>query len=177
LLTSIYKVCIFGDGGVGKTTLIKNYITGRFEQETKMTIGVDIVSKKLIIENYEINLQIWDFGGEERFRFLLPSFCLGASGGIFMYDITRFNTIFNLGEWFNIFKKNTIFNGKHAPIFIVGGKMDLEDKRAVNLEDVLNLVKNEEYIKVFECSSKTGQNVELIFENLTIEIMKKVGLI
>ena len=67
--TATFKICIFGDGGVGKTTLVQRYVTGQFSQSTKMTIGVDIVTKQVQIEDWFVTLQIWDFGGEARFRF------------------------------------------------------------------------------------------------------------
>ena len=49
--TATFKICIFGDGGVGKTTLVQRYVTGQFSQSTKMTIGVDMVTKQVQIEN------------------------------------------------------------------------------------------------------------------------------
>ena len=100
----MFKVCLFGDGGVGKTTLINRYLTGVFKSDESITIGVDFHIKKLIIEEKRISLQIWDFAGEERFRFLLPSYVLGASGGIFVYDITRFTSLKNFQDWLDIFK-------------------------------------------------------------------------
>ncbi len=83
-MDAMFKLCIFGDGGVGKTTLVKRYLTGVFAGDTTMTIGVDFHIKKLNIEGKEVGLQIWDFAGEDRFRFLLPSYVFGTSGGIFM---------------------------------------------------------------------------------------------
>ena len=83
----IFKVCIFGDGGVGKTTLIKRYLSGTFDESTRITIGVDFHIKKLEVEGKQITLQLWDFAGEERFRMLLPTYMRGAKGGIFLYDI------------------------------------------------------------------------------------------
>ncbi|MCK4688545.1 MAG: GTP-binding protein, partial [Candidatus Lokiarchaeota archaeon] len=82
---AMFKICIFGDGGVGKTTLVKRYMTGVFKGDSTMTIGVDFHVKKLEINGLNVSLQIWDFAGEDRFRFLLPSYVIGASGGIFMY--------------------------------------------------------------------------------------------
>lgn len=173
----VFKICVFGDGGVGKTTFINNFVNFRFEEDTKMTIGVSIAAKELIIEKKKVILQIWDFGGEDRFRFFLPSFCKGSLGGIFMYDITRMNTLFNLDEWLKIFNQNASFIEKHIPVYIIGGKLDLEKKRAIKFENVLDFIKNKEISKVYECSAKTGQNVELIFNNLSFEIMKNLGII
>ena len=69
-----FKVILAGDGGVGKTTLVNRYIEDKFELDTKMTVGVNILNKNVVIGD-EINcaLQIWDFGGQERFRFFLDS--------------------------------------------------------------------------------------------------------
>ena len=97
----LFKICIFGDGGVGKTTLLNRYVLGLFKDDSKMTIGVDFRMKQLKVNEKIVTLQIWDFAGEERFRFLLPHYITGASGGIFMYDITRYSSLKNLNEWIN----------------------------------------------------------------------------
>jgi GTP-binding nuclear protein Ran len=82
-----FKIIAAGDGGVGKTTMFRKYITGQFDFETKMTIGVEIFNKDHVIENGRIAaLQLWDFGGQERFRFFLDNFVLGANGVFLMFD-------------------------------------------------------------------------------------------
>ena len=68
-----YKICIFGNGGVGKTSLLQRYLTGEFTLNLKVTIGVDIASKSLKLEDSKVILQIWDFGGEERFKIFMGS--------------------------------------------------------------------------------------------------------
>ena len=68
-----FKVCVFGEGGVGKTTLVNRYLTGIFEANTKMTLGLDFYVKAIDLDDMKIVLQIWDFGGEDKFKFLLPS--------------------------------------------------------------------------------------------------------
>jgi Ras-related protein Rab-6A len=159
----MYKVCIFGDGGVGKTTLIGRYMTGVFKSNTEITIGVDFHIKKLDIQDKLVSLQIWDFAGEGRFRTLLPSYVLGASGGIFMYDITRYSSLRNFQEWLTIFKKGYKGPINHVPIIMVGSKLDLEHKRAVSKSDAYQLAKENGLIGYIECSSKDGQNVEEVF--------------
>ena len=79
-----FKLCIFGDGGVGKTTLVQRYLTKIFNEDLKMTIGADFSIKTFEIEGKKVVVRIWDFAGEERFKVLLPSFAKGADGGIFM---------------------------------------------------------------------------------------------
>ena len=174
--SAIFKVCIFGNGGVGKTTLVNKYISGRFSETTKMTIGVDITTKHFEMDGVKITLQLWDFGGEERFRFFLPAYARGSFGGIFIYDITRYNSLMNLDEWLNIFKKGAGSDRYVVPILMVGSKLDLDYKRSVTTEDAIASAQNHEIYDVIECSSKSGYNVESIFENITQEIMNCMGL-
>lgn len=164
-----FKICIIGDGGVGKTTLINRYISGKFSEDFKMTIGVDFYTKSMEIDNNRIQLQIWDFGGEHQFKNLLPNYVVGASGGIFVYDISRFSSLTNLEEWVKVLKKNPEARNKYIPILLVGGKMDLESKgkRVVEKEFALEYGKKNNLFEYIECSSITGENIENVFEIIT----------
>ena len=93
-----FKVVIFGDAGTGKTTLTHRFLTNLFVHDVGSTIGVDFQLKMIESEGQNVKLQIWDFAGEERFRFLLPSYVKGASGGIFMYDITNYASLSHISD-------------------------------------------------------------------------------
>lgn len=160
---AIYKVIIFGDAGSGKTTLMKRYMTDMFISDTQMTIGVDFEIKTVVIEGRTVKLQIWDFGGEERFRFLLPKYIRGASGGIFMYDITNYSSLIHVNDWLAVVEEV----GKQFPILLVGGKLDLENNRQVSEEDAIKVAQSRNLNRLIECSSKTGQNVDYIFDTIT----------
>ncbi|MBN1801269.1 MAG: GTP-binding protein [Candidatus Lokiarchaeota archaeon] len=170
-------MCIFGDGGVGKTTLLNRYLTGIFKEDSGITIGVDFHLKKIESEGKKISLQIWDFAGEDRFRFLLPSYLMGASGGIFMFDITRYSSLKNFDDWLRIVDQGTLANEEHIPVLMVGSKLDLSHMRAVSSEEAIEMAKNNGLYGYVECSSKTGQNVENIFLELTHIMMEKNDLI
>jgi len=172
-----YKICIFGESGVGKTTLTRRYLTGNFELDLKITMGVQIFVKFIKIENISVILQIWDFGGEEDFRFLLPGYARGSSGGIIMYDITSSASLERLDEWLAIFKEGLSEEEKLIPILMVGGKLDLHENRDVSSEEAVDLSKSHNLFSHIECSSKTGQNVELIFKTVVNDILKNAGLI
>jgi len=173
----MFKICLFGDGGVGKTTLLGRYLTGLFTSTTTITIGVDFHVKKIDVNGKLVLLQIWDFAGEKRFRFLLPSYVLGASGGIFMYDITRYSSLKNFPEWINIFKKG--FAGakdKPLPIIMVGGKLDLSFKRAVPTNEAFDLAKSNKLYGYIECSAKDGRNIDDIFTEIAKLMLQRAGL-
>jgi Ras-related protein Rab-11B len=167
MLQSIFKVCILGDGGVGKTTLVNRYMTGIFNEKLKITIGVNFYVKKFELNDRLITLQIWDFAGEDRFRFILPSYLLGACGAIFMYDITRYSSFRNFNVWMEVFKEGSLRNDYEIPLIMVGSKLDLAYKRAVSREDAEAIAHGNGIKEYLECSAKSGENVEKIFSQLT----------
>ena len=165
-----FKIVIFGDAGCGKTTLTQRYLTNLFVSDSKMTIGVDFEVKSLELDEKKVKLQIWDFGGEERFRFLLPTYVKGANGGLFMYDITNYSSLAHIDDWLVVIKKkiDTLF-----PIVVVGGKADLADDREISSEEGIKIAQTRDVDGFIECSSKTGINVEESFQALTKLMLQK----
>lgn len=138
-----------------------------------MTIGADFSIKNVELDGKQVTLRIWDFAGEERFRVLLPSFAKGADGGIFMFDITRYSTIKDINDWLSIFEYFVSDTQMKIPIIMVGGKLDLEEKRSVEIEEAMELSRNYGLHAYFECSSKTGENVEQIFDFIAKKMLEQ----
>ncbi|MFX1256591.1 MAG: Rab family GTPase [Promethearchaeota archaeon] len=164
-----FKVMMLGDASVGKTSLTLRYISGIFVEDLKLTIGVDFYSKIIKIDDKNIKLQIWDFGGEERFRFLLSQYCKGANGAFFLYDITNSITFNHLPDWTQIIREHA----GNIPIALVGSKNDLEEFRKVPKHDGIHAFKKYNLASFTELSSKTGQNVENAFKELTNILIKR----
>ena len=172
-----FKLCLFGDGGVGKTRLTNRFLTRVFNEDLKMTIGADFSVKELKVEGKTIVLRIWDFAGEDRFRVLLPSFAKGADGGIFMFDITRFTSMKNIDDWLSFFQQGASKKQINIPIIMVGGKLDLDEKRSVTADDAIEVSKSHNLHGYIECSSKNGDNVDEVFEFITRKMMENADLI
>ncbi len=155
-----FKLCIFGDGGVGKTTLTTRFLKSLFKPSMVMTVGTNFYNKIVEIDGKSIGLQIWDFGGEKQYRDLFPSYIRGANSGLFMFDITRYSSLKNVDEWIEALKEGI---KDPLPIILVGGKNDLEENRIIEKETAEEVVKRFDFLDYIECSAKTGYNVEEIF--------------
>ena len=161
---------LLGDASVGKTSFTKRYCYNLFNPSERLTIGVDFHVKTIDLHGKKIKLQIWDVGGEERFRFLLPTYCLGANAAFLLYDVTRSQTLDNITEWTNIVHQKS----GAIPIMLVGSKIDIEDgQREVPREYGIQVAEKNTMASFGEISSKTGKNVNKTFEVLTELTLEK----
>jgi len=166
-----FKILLLGDASVGKTSFTKRYCYNLFNPSERLTIGVDFHVKTIKIKDKLVKLQLWDVGGEERFRFLLPTYCLGANAAFLLYDVTRSQTLDNIGEWTNIVHQK----GGDIPIMLVGSKIDIEDdQHDVPREYGIQVAEKNNMASFGEISSKTGQNVDKTFEVLTELTLEKI---
>lgn len=163
-----FKIIIIGDTGVGKTSILLNYTEGVFPMSHIATIGVEFKTKILTYKNYKIKLKIWDTAGQERFKSITKCFFKGASGILFVYDITNYHTFACIKDWIKDAEQITCdFKG-----VIVGNKIDMEDKRAVSKSE-LDAVSESKGYKGIEISAKNNINVNEVFELIAQEIIDK----
>ena len=99
-MASKFKIILAGDGGVGKTSLISRFVTGMFADHYKATIGVSISTKRIVVDNLKVQLQIWDVAGQTLFRHLRKNYFARAGGALLVFDLTNVKTFENLhSEW------------------------------------------------------------------------------
>ena len=157
------KILILGDTAVGKTCLLLKYIDGFFPETYMSTIGVEYKLKKINKNNTNINLEIWDTCGQERYKGLARSFMKGADGIIFQYDISDRKTFLHIKNWIS----ETENENSGFKKIIVGNKIDLpEELRQVKTETMEKYC-DDKNVKGIEVSAKTGDNVENAFNMLT----------
>ncbi len=163
----IFKVVVAGDGGVGKTTLLRKFVTGTFDIATNMTIGVQWHVKETQFDGQAVSLQLWDLGGQDHFRFMLPSYTLGAKGALLLYDMTKTSTLDSLEEWVKICRT---YN-KDLPILFCGTKGDLVGSKCISATRAKAFLEPLGMFDHVEVSAKTGANVEKAFQMITARIL------
>jgi len=167
-----FKVCTGGDGGVGKTTMLHRYVDNKFEFDTKMTIGVEIFKKTIVIEGeIEVDLQLWDFGGQDRFRFMLDGFVMGSNGALVLFDLTKMTTFNHIEQWVELLRKHD----PNLPIILIGAKDDLVDLISVKDEYAIEKAQELNLFDYLKTSAKTDHNVDKAFQELIYKMLSKEG--
>ena len=159
------KILLVGDSSVGKTTLLLKYVEGKFSDSHITTIGVEYKDKPIILNNRNINLQIWDTSGQERYRSITKNFYRNADGILFVFDVTREDTFAHIKDW--LISSDEC--DKDFKKIIVGNKIDLE--RVVSKEKVENFGKSKN-MKCYEVSAKTGEGLDNVFQAIAELILE-----
>ena len=177
-----YKIIIIGDSAVGKTCIFKKIVSGVFTEKSISTIGMDRRTLSFKIKNSEgndldVDVQLWDTAGEERFRSITASYYNSSQGLLLMYDITNRDSFESVGNWIENITDSLGQNEKYL-IVLIGNKLDLADQRAVTTEEAQNLCKEKNIFWGGECSAKdfTEEQLKEIFTGYTQEIYKIVGV-
>jgi len=152
----IAKVVIAGDGGAGKTSLIRRYCEGMFDESRVLTIGVDFQVKIVEIEDRTIKLSIWDIAGQERFGAFRDTFYRGAQAVALVYDVTDILSMNNLVNWHREIAKVA----PRAGFCVVGNKIDLH--RVIPRSTAQGWASGLGF-PYLETSAKTAEGVEEFF--------------
>ncbi|KAI2494247.1 Rab-like small GTPase [Fragilaria crotonensis] len=180
------KVILLGDSGVGKTSLMNRYSTGKFTGQYKATIGADFLSKEIVVtmpltgERKLCVLQIWDTAGQERFQSLGQGFYRGADACILVYDTTDPESLDNLDHWRTDFLDqvggSTSSLAQAFPFVVLGNKVDKFNDRLVPSARAeqwcVRAAGGSGSLPYFETSAKHAINVEEAFsEAATLAIL------
>ncbi|KAI8473487.1 MAG: GTP-binding protein YPTC5 [Monoraphidium minutum] len=163
----LLKVIILGDSGVGKTSLMNQYVQKKFSKEYKATIGADFLTKELQLDDKLVTLQIWDTAGQERFQSLGVAFYRGADCCVLVYDVNAAKSFESLDNWRDEFLLQAQpRDPENFPFIVLGNKID-EDaggSRVVSEKKAKAWCAGKGDIPHFETSAKEGLNVEAAFQ-------------
>eukprot|EP01090_Pellita_catalonica_P013714 TRINITY_DN331_c0_g2_i1.p1 TRINITY_DN331_c0_g2~~TRINITY_DN331_c0_g2_i1.p1 ORF type:complete len:213 (-),score=37.42 TRINITY_DN331_c0_g2_i1:195-833(-) len=158
-----FKVVLLGEGSVGKTSLVTQYIHKTFNERHVTTIQASFLSKKLNVQGKSVTLNIWDTAGQERFHALGPIYYRESHGALLVYDITDNNSFIKVKNWVKELRRML---GKEVVIAIIGNKIDLERSRAVN-KTVVEKYVQQVGAKHYHTSAKLNKGLEELFLDLT----------
>ncbi len=167
-----FKVCLVGEHRVGKSSVIRRFVTDQYSDEYISTIGVKASKKELRLvgaqgDPFTVDMIIWDIMGARSLRHLLQeAYFNGAEGILGVSDLTRNFTLLELGGWI----KGAMSQAGQVPTVVVGNKVDLEDEISIGEEDFLDFCRKYKATYMLT-SAKTGYNVQEAFVSLARAIM------
>jgi small GTP-binding protein len=170
------KVCLLGDGAVGKTSLIRRYVLNSFSDDYIQTVGTKTSLRRIEVPFEEVSVtvdfsvMIWDILGQRDYRSLHSMYFRGAAGGLLVFDVTRADTFRSLEDW-----KESFFRVvKPVPMVILANKCDRLEHAAVTQEEMDNLAYRYN-CPILKTSALTGENVEKAFFTLAKEICRPIA--
>ncbi len=156
------KVAILGQYGVGKSSLIRQFVHRKFSEKYLTTIGVHVQKKVLDINGTQLSMILWDLEGDTSISKVRPSYLAGSSGLIYVFDLHRSYTFENIKSEIDLLREQF----PTEPLKIVGNKKDLLN------EQQLKLTLNALPVSCdFVTSAKTGESVDDMFYELGTEIL------
>ena len=163
-----FKISIIGDGGVGKTSLIKKFTKGTFEKDYIKTIGAQFSRYEKEVKGDVINLIFWDIAGQDDFNFLHPLFYRESRGCIIVYSLEDNDlgeeSFEHIKNWHNELNKYC----SDIPVVLFANKVDLIEEDNLDKTKLQDIVKERDFFGYYLTSAKTGQGVHEAF-NAIIE--------
>lgn len=165
------KICLVGDFGVGKTSLIRRFVDRQFSDQYLSTVGVKLSRKTVEISNpistQDFQLLIWDIEGNTRFKAIAPTYLQGAKGAIIVADVTREETLEHLTKHVQQF----LTVNPQAAIVLALNKSDLiEPDTLARLLQLYQFSEQSRVLATYPTSAKTGAQVDKIFQQLAQSI-------
>ncbi len=172
------KICLAGDGAVGKTSLIRRFVLDQYDDKYIQTLGAKVSKKVLTLfsrrhrQPVRSDLMIWDTMGQRTYRELFrEAYFRDADGVLLVCDLTRRDTLLNLGPWMEAVRSTAGV----IPFCLLFNKADLVDRAAISLQDIQAFSQKNGF-PYFLTSAKTGENVTQGFEALVVRILEEMQL-
>ncbi|MFX1504105.1 MAG: Rab family GTPase [Promethearchaeota archaeon] len=172
-LKFVFKITVIGDGGVGKTSLIKKYTQGTFEEDYISTIGAQFSFYDEKINGDECKLYFWDIAGQKEFEFLRADFYEESRAAIIVYSLEENDlgkdSLKHIADWYQDLKNHC----GDIPVIIFANKVDLINEDKLDDSNVQKFIKEKNIIGVYRTSAKTNQGVTEAFQKIIRELYEK----
>ncbi len=161
------KVVILGESGVGKTSIISQYINGVASPHSTPTIGASFVNKKIKVSDESYSVDIWDTAGQEVYRSLAPTYYRNASAAIITFDVTSHESFRQVSPWLAQIRDYI----PTIPIVLCGNKSDLASDIQVKTEQGKSWAAQRGYC-FRPTSAVTGEGIQEIFMDLAEKLIQ-----
>lgn len=151
-----FKLVLVGDGGVGKTTLVKRHLTGEFEKKYIPTLGVEVHPLKFTTNCGPLTFNVWDTAGQEKFGGLRDGYYIQGQCAVIMFDVTSRITYKNVPTW----HRDIVRVCENIPIVLVGNKVDVKDRQVKAKNIQFHRKRNLQY---YDLSARSNYNFEKPF--------------
>lgn len=166
-----FRYIIIGDTEVGKSSILLQFTEQQFQTEHDMTIGVEMGSRVVKVDDRNVKLDIWDTAGQESYLSVTRSYYRGADGCLLVYDISNKASFESVSMWLSEARQNS--NNPNLVILMIGNKADLTENRAVTFDEANEFAKAND-LTFLELSAKNYQEVERAFLQTAEKINKKI---
>ena len=174
----LFKIITLGDSGVGKTCILRRFVTGKFEKNTLSMIGFESSSKDIVLKDGTmITLQLIDTAGQENYHALATTYIRNSDGVLFVFSHDSRESFNNIKKWLESFKDNNqdIDFDKEFPAFLVGNKCDLE--HIIDDFEIENLKNEHNFYDYSDTSAKDGIGIDDLFSEMGEILVKTKGKI
>jgi len=151
-----FKLVLCGDGGVGKTTLVKRHLTGEFEKKYIPTLGVEVHPLTFTTNCGPLTFNVWDTAGQEKFGGLRDGYYVQGQCAVIMFDVTSRITYKNVPNWHRDITRVC----ENIPIVLVGNKVDVKDRQVKAKHILYHRKRNLQY---YDLSARSNYNFEKPF--------------
>lgn len=150
----IAKICVVGDSGVGKSSLLRRYVDDVFDRSFITTIGVDFFITSLTRKDGTVvKLQLWDTAGQERFATIVTSYYRGSHGIVVVFDVTCRESFSHVGNWMTSIREKA---SSEIPVVLVGNKADCREIQ-VSSAEAEHLTQELGFAGYYETSAKNPE--------------------
>ena len=163
----IYKICLVGESGVGKSSLVSRYVFDRFKEDECTTIGAAFMCKMVTVDDKNIKLELWDTAGQERYRSLAPLYYRESHTVIVVIDGTNERSVTHAEAWI----ADVRLKLPNVNIMIAINKSDLNT--VVTPRDLARFRALYAPLSYMPVSAKSGENVKELFETILKYLLER----
>ena len=171
-----FKIITLGNAGVGKSSIIKRFISDKYETKAISTIGFGSFNKEIELKDgTKVRLNLIDTAGQENYKALSVNYIKNADGVLLVYANDDRKSFEDIAGWIDSFIENTKIDlGNQLPAYLVENKKD-SNCSVIDKEEIENLINKYHIYGYIEVSTKDGYNIKEVFQNLAEMFIKIYG--